>query len=108
MSERKPFRKFKKRGPSLTTEQKVKQFIIRNSKNGYFTRVSTISYKFDVPEEKAWEIVGEFLSEGSLESTHDEKSGEMKLCEPGKTYAILDLEQKRRKEKFKNKKQQNS
>lgn len=99
MSERKPYRKFKKREPSLTTEQKVEQFVLRNSKNGYFTKVSTISYKFDISEEMAWGIVGELLSSGLFDSIHDEYSGEMKLCETGKTYSILDLERKRKKVK---------
>lgn len=98
MSERKPFRKFKKREPSLTTEQKIEQFVLRNSKNGYFTKVSTIPYKFDVSESLAWGIVGELLSTGVLESTHDEISGEMKLCESGQTYNIMDSERKRKKQ----------
>ena len=51
MSYKKPYRNFKKREPNLTTEQKVEQFVIRNSKNGFFTKVSTISYKFDVSPE---------------------------------------------------------
>ena len=100
MSERKQYRNFKKREPSLTTEQKVEQFVIRNSKNGYFTKVSTISYKFGVTEDMAWSIVGELLSSGLFDSIHDEHSGEMKLCETGKTYSILDLERKRKKEKY--------
>ena len=106
MSERKPFRNFKKREPSLTTEQKVEQFVIRNSKNGYFTKVSTISYKFEVSEDMAWSIVGELLSSGSFESIHDEYSGDMKLCEAGKIYSILDLERKRKRDKYKNSKKQ--
>ena len=100
MSERKPYRNFKKREPNLTTEQKVEQFVIRNSKNGYFTKVSTISYKFEVSEDMAWSIVGELLSSGLFDSIHDEYSGEMKLCEAGKVYSILDLERKRKREKF--------
>ncbi len=106
MSERKPYRNFKKREPSLTTEQKVEQFVIRNSKNGYFTKVSTISYKFEVSEDMAWSIVGELLSIGLFESIHDEYSGEMKLCETGKTYVILDLERKRKRDKYRDKNKQ--
>jgi len=106
MSERKPYRNFRKREPSLTTEQKVEQFVIRNSKNGYFTKVSTISYKFDVSEDMAWSIVGELLSGGLFESIHDEYSGDMKLCENGKTYAILDLERKRKRDKFRERNKQ--
>ena len=48
MSERKPFRKFKNNSPSLTVEQKIEQFILRNSRNGFFTKVSTINYKFEI------------------------------------------------------------
>jgi len=100
LSERKSFRKFKRREPSLSTEQKIENFILRNSKNGFFTKVSTIPYKFEISESRAWDIVGEFLSTGSLESVHDEFTGEMKLCEPGKIYSIMDLERKRKREKF--------
>jgi len=100
LSERKPFRRFKKREPSLTREQKIEQFILRNSQNGYFTKVSTIPYKFEISESRAWEIVGELLSNSLLESVHDEITGEMKLCEIGKSYSIMDLEIKRKREKF--------
>ena len=100
LSERKPFRRFKKREPSLTREQKIEQFILRNSQNGYFTKVSTIPYKFEISESRAWEIIGELLSNSLLESVHDEITGEMKLCEIGKSYSIMDLEIKRKREKF--------
>ena len=59
MSERKPFRRFKKREPPISIEQKIESFILRNSKNGYFTKVSTISYKFEISESKGWDIVGD-------------------------------------------------
>ena len=100
MSERKPFKRFTKREPSLTTEQKVAQFILRNSKSGFFTKVSTIPYKFDISESMAWSIVGELLADGTLDSIHDQVTGDMKLCETGKIYAIMDLERKRKREKF--------
>ena len=100
MSERKPFNRFKRKEPSLTREQKIENFILRNSKNGFFTKVSTIPYKFEISESTAWDIVGELLSNGLLESIHDEITGEMKLCETGKTYSIMDLERKRKREKF--------
>jgi len=100
LSERKPFRKFKRKEPSLTREQKIEQFILRNSQNGYFTKVLTIPYKFEISESQTWDIVGELLSTGSLESIHDEFTGEMKLCETGKMYSIMDLERKRKREKF--------
>ena len=96
---KKPYRKYERRSKPETTEEKIKSFVIRNSKNGYYTKVSTLSYKFEISQERAWEIVGGLLDEGFVESVHDEKSGEMKLCETGKTYLILDLEQKRKKEK---------
>jgi hypothetical protein len=100
MSERKQYRNFKKSEPVLSTEQKVESFVKRNSQSGYFTKVSTISYKFDVSEDMAWSIVGELLSGDAFESIHDNHTGEMKLCEAGKTYSILDLEQKRKREKY--------
>ena len=105
MSDNKPYRNFKKREPSLTTEQKVEQFVIRNSKNGFFTKVSTISHKFDVSPDMAWSIVGELLSSGLFDSIHDEYTGEMKLCETGKVYIIKDMEIKRKRDKYKNKNQ---
>jgi len=80
--------------------KKIESFILRNSKNGYFTKVSTISYKFEVSQSRGWDIVGELLSSGALESIHDEITGEMKLCENGKTYHIMDLEKKRNREKY--------
>jgi hypothetical protein len=98
---KKPFRRSMKRPKSQTTEEKIKEFVIRNSKNGYYTKVSTLSYKFEISEERAWEIVGVLLDDGLVESIHDEKSGEMKLCETGKTYLILDLEFKRKRQKSK-------
>ena len=100
MSERKPFRKFKRREPSLPIEQKIEKFILRNSQNGFFTKFSTIPYKFEISESRAWDIVGELLSNNLLESIHDEITGEMKLCETGKMYSIMDLERKRKREKF--------
>ena len=103
MSERRSFRRFKKE-PTLSTEQKIENFILRNSKNGYFTKVSTIPFKFEIPQSRAWDIVGELLSNGLLESIHDEITGDMKLCEIGKTYFILNLEKSRNREKFRKKK----
>ena len=103
---KKPFRKSTRRPKSQTTEERIKEFILRNSKNGYYTKVSTLSYKFEISEGRAWEIVGELLDDGSVESVHDERSGEMKLCETGKTYLIMDLEFKRKREKFKKSKKQ--
>ncbi|MDH5659325.1 MAG: hypothetical protein OEY17_08295, partial [Nitrosopumilus sp.] len=105
---RKPFRRFAKKEPSLTTEQKVTQFILRNSKSGFFTKVSTIPYKFDISESMAWSIVGELLSDGTLDSIHDQVTGDMKLCETGKIYTIMDLERKRERAKFREDKKKNN
>ena len=98
MEGKKPYRPFKKSGKPLTTEQKIESFVIRNSKNGFFTKVKTIPFKFEISEARAWDVVGELLTNGTIEAIHDEFTGEMKLCETGKTYAILNLEQKRKKE----------
>ena len=98
MEDRKPYRKFKKPGKQLTTEQKIESFVIRNSKNGFFTKVKTIPFKFEISEDRTWDVVGELLSNGTIEATHDDYTGDMKLCETGKTYQILDLEQKRKKD----------
>ena len=100
MSERKPYRDFKKREPILTVEQKIEQFVLRNSNNGYFTKISTIPHKFEVSEDMTWTIIGELLSNGTCESIHDEISGEMKLCAWGKTYEIMGLEKKRKRDKY--------
>jgi len=97
---KKPFRKFQKREKPVSTEEKIKNFIIRNSKNGYYTKVSTLPQKFAISEDIVWQIVGELLDEGLIESTHDEKSGEMKLCETGKIYVILNLDRQRKREKI--------
>ncbi len=100
MSERKRYGNFKKKDAGQTVEKKIEQFVLRNSDSGYFTKVSTLSYKFDVSEDIAWSIVGELLSNGSCESIHDERSGEMKLCAMGRTYHILALERQRKRNKF--------
>jgi len=100
--------KFRGRTKPQTTEEKIKEFVLRNSKNGYYTKVSTLSYKFEISQDRAWEIVGGLLDEGSVESVHDQKSGEMKLCETGKTYNILNLELQRKRQKLKEFKKKNS
>ena len=89
----------KSREKTQTLEDRIRDFILRNSKNGYYTKVSTLSYKFEIPQDKAWEIVGGLLTDGTMESIHDEFTGEMKLCEAGKTYLILNLEQQRKRQK---------
>ncbi len=106
MSERKNYRRFGNKTPNLTTEQKIERFILRNSKSGFFTKASTIPYKFDISESRSWEIIGELLSTGMFESIHDERTGEMKLCETGNVYNIMNLEQTRKREKFQTKKKE--
>jgi hypothetical protein len=99
---RKSYSKFKKKSIKQnfqTIESKIKEFILRNSKNGYYTKVSTIAYKFEIPQDKTWQIVGELLVEGKIESIHDEFTGEMKLCETGKTYLLLNLERQRKEKR---------
>jgi len=99
---KRPFKRLsgnKSNTKSQTIEDRIKDFILRNSKNGYYTKISTISYKFEIPHDKTWEIVGGLLIDGTIESVHDEFTGEMKLCEEGKTYLILNLEQQRRRQK---------
>jgi len=108
MSYKKPYKNLKKCEPNLTTEQKVEQFIIRNSKKDFFTKVSTISYKFNISTDMAWSIVGELLSSGKFDSIHDEYSGEMKLCEAGKIYSIKNTEMKRKRSNYKSKNKKQS
>lgn len=109
MSEKKRrFKKFVKRPKPQTIEDRIKNFILRNSQNGYYTRISTLSYKFEIPQDQAWEIAGGLLADGTLESIHDEHSGEMKLCETGKIYEILNQELKRKRQKFKELRKKNN
>ena len=104
-----PFKKFSRhKSKPITTDEKIKKFVTQNSKNGYFTQVSTLSYKFEISKDRVWEIVGDLLDDGYIESTHDQKTGEMKLCEAGQTYLILKSEQKRKSEKPKQFKKLNS
>ena len=91
------FRKFSQKRNPLTTEQKIEKFILRNSDNGYFTKISTISKKFEISEDRTWEVVGELLTDGKIESRHDRFSGEMKLCGTGKIYDILKSGQNRKR-----------
>ena len=91
---------FKRQKSNLTTEQKIEKFITRNSDNGFFTKISTIQHKFEISENMTWSIVGQLLVEGLLESTHDTVTGEMKLCKVGRTYSIMNLEQKRKRDRY--------
>ena len=58
MEGKRPYRKFKNPEKPLTTEQKIESFVIRNSKNGFFTKVKTIPFKFEISEDRAWDVVG--------------------------------------------------
>ena len=91
------FRKLNQKREMLTVEQKIEKFILRNSDNGYFTKISTISNKFNISEDRTWNVMGDLLVEGKIESIHDKFSGEMKLCRIGKIYAIMNSSQKRKK-----------
>ena len=97
MQDKRSYREFKKSGKQLTTEQKIEGFVIRNSKNGFFIKVKTMPFKFEISEDRTWDVVGELLSNGTVEATHDGHAGDMNLCEAGKTYEMLDLEQKKKK-----------
>ena len=102
MSENKrTFRKFNKKTKPQTIEERIKNFILRNSQNGFYTRISTLSYKFEIPQDQAWDVAGSLLADGTVESIHDDRTGEMKLCETGKIYEILNQEQKRMRRKTK-------
>lgn len=99
MSEKRNFSK-RKSSKSISQEEKIEKIILKNSENGFFTKFSTISNKFEISEAKTWDIVGELLSNGLIEAIHDEYSGEMKLCEIDATYQIMDLERQRKKQKY--------
>ncbi len=108
MSERfkkSPFRKFdrrpRKRERPPTTEELIKNFVIRNSRNGFFTKIPTLSFKFEIPQDAAWEMAGTLIAENVLEVIHDERTGDPKLCEAGKSYEVLQKEMQRRREKAK-------
>ena len=89
---KKPFKKLKK--TRLTENEKIKGFILRNSQRGYFTRIPTIAYKFEITHAKAWNIVGELLADDSIEAHHD-NNGEMKVCETGQIFKILNKTKKK-------------
>ncbi len=90
------FSRPRRREPSPPVEKRVEMFILRNSRNGYFTKFSTIMTKFNITESETWNLVGMLLSAGNLESIHDPTSGEMKIFEVGKKYEILNTGRRRR------------
>ena len=77
-------------------------FILKNSRNGYFTKFSTITSKFNITEQETWNVVGMLLAGGELESVHDQSSGEMKICEIDKKYHIMNMSRKRKLEERSN------
>ena len=90
------FSRPRRREPSPPVEKRAEMFILRNSRNGYFTKFSTIMTKFNITESETWNLVGMLLSAGNLESVHDPTSGEMKIFEVGKKYEILNTGRRRR------------
>ena len=100
MFKKRQYKNFKRHESSLTVEQKIERFITRNSDNGFFTKMSTIQYKFEISESMVWNVVGQLLVDGLVESTHDTITGEMKLCRVGKTYGIMGLERKRKRDRY--------
>ena len=49
MSYKRPFNKNKKSGSGLTLERKIENFIIRNSQNGFFTKISPQRFVHPTP-----------------------------------------------------------
>ena len=103
MTQRRPFkRRFSKkpfkRVPAPTMEDKIKSFVIRNSRTGFFTKLTTVSFKFEIPEEEAMSNLSSLLADNALEIIHDD-NGDAKLCEAGKSYDVMQKELKRKREK---------
>lgn len=84
-----------------TIEDKVKSFILRNSKNGFFTKALTIERKYEISCDMVWENIGSLLAENIIECIHDERTGDAKFCEYGKSYQILKHEFERKKQRLK-------
>jgi len=78
----------------MSTEDKVRNFVIRNSKNGFFTKLSTISTKFNITEDESLVIAGFLLNDNTLECarSHD---GQMKLYQTGCLNKIKQEQRKR-------------
>ena len=79
-------RKFDNRGPRRKTESaddRIKSFVIRNSRMGFFTKLKTVAFKLGMTEDEALMASGFLLSSSVLECVHD-RNGEIKLCEAGK------------------------
>ena len=88
-SKRSPRGRFRRQAPKkkMSIEDKIKSFVLRNSRMGFFTNSKTIITKFSLTEEEAMTHLGFLLSDNVLECTHG-RNGEMKLCEAGKRTEI--------------------
>lgn len=73
-----------RRRETATKDELIKNFVIRNSRNGFFTRVHTIATKFETSDDEAWSLIGMLLADNSIECVHDSR-GEVKLCEAGRS-----------------------
>ena len=72
----------------------MRDFVIRNSKNGYLTKLSTISEKFGITEDEALVIAGFLLNDNTLECARS-RDGQMKLYEAGHLSEIRRAQKKR-------------
>jgi len=84
-------------------EDKIKSFVIRNSRAGFFTKLTTVSFKFEIAQDEAMSILSMLLADNTLEIVHDD-FGEAKLCEAGRSYDVMQKELQRRSEKRRPKK----
>jgi phosphoribosylaminoimidazole-succinocarboxamide synthase len=95
---RKPFgRKFDRRGPrrpTESTEERIKRYVLHNSQMGYFTRLDTITTKFNLTENEALTLSGFLLADNKFECVHS-RSGDIRLCEAGKRDELRQEEYKR-------------
>lgn len=87
-------RPFKKSAPKI--EDRIRDFVIRNSRNGFFTRVQTVATKFGISKDEAWSLAGTLLADNSIECVHS-RDGEAKLCEIDCSVEIMSKERQRRK-----------
>lgn len=88
--ERPPRRRFGRSGPKrpkVSVEDRIKSFVIRNSRMGFFTNMKTITTKFGLTEDEALSKLGFLLTNDTLECVHG-RNGEIKLCESGKRLEI--------------------
>lgn len=95
---KKPLRRIYNRRTSKqaaeSIEDKIRHFVVRNSRLGFFTRLSTVAQKFGMTEDRALEISGFLLAGNILECVYG-RNGEVKLCEAGRRSEIRQQEHKR-------------